>query len=47
MFISECNGRLLEIRAKGHDIETSKAKDKFGFVYHRLKDAAPNAVATR
>lgn len=41
MFISECNGRLSEIRAKGHDIETSKAKDGYGFVYHRLKVAAP------
>jgi hypothetical protein len=39
MFISECNGRISELRAKGHDIETSKAKDSFGFVYHRLKVA--------
>lgn len=37
LFISECNGRISELRASGHDIETSTARDEHGFVYHRLK----------
>ena len=36
MLISEANGRISELRAKGHDIETSKEPDAFGFRYHRL-----------
>jgi hypothetical protein len=37
MLISEVNGRVSELRAKGYDIETSKAKDRYGFAYHRLR----------
>jgi hypothetical protein len=37
LLISECNGRISELRAKGHDIETSKVTDRYGFTYHRLK----------
>jgi hypothetical protein len=37
LLVSECNGRISELRSKGYDIETSKQKDKFGFAYHRLK----------
>lgn len=36
MLISECNGRISELRGKGHNIETSKEKDRYGFAYHRL-----------
>lgn len=39
LFISECNGRISELRTKGYEIETSKAKDEYGFVYHRLGTA--------
>jgi len=39
MLVSECNGRISELRGKGFDIESSKEKDKFGFVYHRLAPA--------
>jgi hypothetical protein len=41
MLISECNGLISELRAKGYDIETSEAKDGFGFAYHRLKVEKP------
>jgi len=44
MLISECNGRISELRAKGYDIETSKEKDRYGFVYHRLKPEGPTAT---
>jgi hypothetical protein len=37
MLISECNGRISELRSKGHVIETSEATDQFGFMYHRLR----------
>jgi hypothetical protein len=37
LLVSECNGRISELRSKGHDIETSTVRDKFGFVFHRLK----------
>jgi hypothetical protein len=37
MLISECNGRISELRAKGYDIETSKEEDLHGFKFHRLK----------
>jgi hypothetical protein len=37
MMVSECNGRLSELKARGYNIETSQAKDPHGFVYHRLK----------
>lgn len=36
MLVSECNGRISELRSKGYVIETSEAKDKYGFAYHRL-----------
>lgn len=36
MLISECNGRISELRSQGHDVQTSKVKDVYGFVYHRL-----------
>jgi hypothetical protein len=41
MLVSEANGRISELRGKGHDIETSDKKDDFGFAYHRLKRQAP------
>jgi hypothetical protein len=37
MLISECNGRISELRGKGHQIETSEATDQHGFTYHRLR----------
>ena len=40
LLVSECNGRTSELRSKGHDIETSKLKDAYGFAYHRLKVVA-------
>lgn len=40
--ISEVNGRISELRGKGYDIETSKERDPYGFVYHRLKPEHPN-----
>jgi hypothetical protein len=36
MFISECNGRMSELKDKGYVIETSTEKDRWGFAYHRL-----------
>lgn len=45
MLISECNGKISELRAKGYVIETSENKDKFGFVYHRLVDSALQVAA--
>jgi len=36
LFISECNGRISELRSKGYEIETSKEKDACGFAFHRL-----------
>ena len=36
LLISECNGRISELRAKGCDIETGTVKDRYGFTYHRL-----------
>ncbi len=35
--ISECNGRISELRGKGYEIETSAQKDEHGFADHRLK----------
>jgi hypothetical protein len=35
--ISECNGRISELRSKGYGIETSKEEDRYGFAYHRLR----------
>ena len=43
MLISECNGRISELRGKGYDIETSTVKDRYGFVYHRLKPTMTRA----
>jgi hypothetical protein len=37
LLVSECNGRISELRSKGIDVETSKEKDQYGFAYHRLK----------
>lgn len=37
MGISEANARVSELRSKGHDIEASKARDRYGFVYLRFK----------
>lgn len=40
--ISECNGRISELRAKGFKIETSEHRDEYGFAYHRLiEEPAP------
>jgi len=36
LLISEVNGRISELRAKGHNIETSVERDQWGFSYHRL-----------
>jgi hypothetical protein len=36
MLVSECNGRISELRAKGYNIETSKVTDQWGFCFHRL-----------
>lgn len=36
MHLYECNARLSELKNDGHDIETSKFRDEFGFVSHRL-----------
>jgi hypothetical protein len=36
LLVSECNGRISELRSKGYDIETSTQKDPYGFAYHRL-----------
>lgn len=36
LLISECNGRLSELKNDGHDIETSTFKDEYGFRSHRL-----------
>lgn len=41
LLVSECNGRISELRSKGYDIETSKGKDKFGFAFHRLRPEGP------
>lgn len=50
MLISEVNGRISELRAKlateGLTIESSKVKDRYGFVYHRLKRIMPAAEMT-
>jgi hypothetical protein len=39
LLVSECNGRISELRGKGYQIETSVAKDRYGFAYHRLAPA--------
>lgn len=36
LWITECNGRISELRTKGYDIESSSARDPHGFVYLRL-----------
>ncbi len=36
MLISECNGRLSELKNEGYNIETSKFTDDYGFRSHRL-----------
>ena len=40
LLVSECNGRISELRSKGYDIETNKEKDRCGFAYHRLNLAS-------
>jgi hypothetical protein len=39
MLISEVNGRISELRAKGYVIESSVGKDRYAFAYHRLARA--------
>ena len=36
LLVSECNGRISELRGKGYVIDTSVAEDKFGFKFHTL-----------
>ena len=36
LWITECNGRISELRSQGYVIETSAEKDMHGFAYHRL-----------
>jgi len=36
LWITECNGRISELRSQGYVIETSAEKDAYGFAYHRL-----------
>ena len=36
MWISECNGRISELRNKGYDVETKDERDEHGFAYHRI-----------
>ena len=36
MHLYECNARLSELKNRGHNIESSKFRDEFGFVSHRL-----------
>lgn len=47
MLISECNGRISELRSDGYDI-ASQDKDEYGFVYHRLVDepARPKRIVS-
>lgn len=44
MWISECNARISELRAKialdGRAIEVADEKDIFGFSYHRIVEPA-------
>jgi hypothetical protein len=42
MYISECNGRISELRSKDYVIEMNAEKDGFGVAYHRLR-AEPKA----
>jgi hypothetical protein len=43
LLVSECNGRISELRSKGYGIETSKQKDDYGFAYHALRQIAPSS----
>ena len=36
LWITECNGRLSELKNEGHNIETSPFTDLYGFRSHRL-----------
>ena len=36
MHLYECNARLSELKNEGHNIETSKFTDDYGFRSHRL-----------
>jgi hypothetical protein len=37
LWITECNGRVSELRGKGYDIKSSSERDAYGFVYLRLE----------
>ncbi len=37
MYISECNGRLSELRRSGFLTESPEERDPYGFSYHRLQ----------
>jgi len=36
MWITECDGRVSELRSKGYDIQSSEERDEHGFCYLRL-----------
>lgn len=37
LLISECNGRISDLRNEGYVIETLEEKDEYGFALHILK----------
>ena len=37
MFITRGSARIFELKEDGYDIETSKHKDKYGFINYRLR----------
>jgi hypothetical protein len=45
LLISECNGRISELRAEGYVIETLEQHDEYGFALHRLvSESAPAQI---
>lgn len=44
MLISEVNGRLSELKARGYEIETSDFTDEYGFRSHRIKLPDPATI---
>jgi len=44
LLISECNGRISELRGEGYEIETLPEPDEFGFARHVLKSEPKKAV---
>ena len=45
LWITECNGRISELRGKGYNIQSSSERDAYGFVYLRLeKEPAPTQL---